>query len=326
MKIGKIPPDVLERLVFNRRGAPRREVLVGPAIGEDAAIIDLGGYYLAIHTDPISGSIKLLGYLAVYVPTNDIAVRGIPPMWLSIALLFPPETDETLLDEVTKQIDLAAREVNVAIVGGHTEVTSAVGRPVAIATAIGVGRRYISTSGAKPGDVVFMTKSAGQETASILATDFENEALKKGINKEVLDRAKELAKAVSVLREALALADLATSMHDPTEGGIANGLAEIAYASGVSIEVDPSKVIVYREVEELCSAFGIDPLETLSSGVLLATLPPNSVQEAEERLKKLGIPYSQIGRVTPRGNFLVKIGDRLYKEPYVRDRLFSLFS
>ncbi|MGB9704951.1 MAG: AIR synthase related protein, partial [Pyrobaculum sp.] len=149
MKIGKLQPDLLQRLVFARRGAARREVLVGPAVGEDAAIIDVGGRYLAVHTDPISGSVKLLGYLAVYIPTNDIAVRGVEPMWLSTALFLPPGADESALDMITRQIDEAAGRLGVMVVGGHTEVTTAVTRPMAVATAMGVGDRYVSTGGAR---------------------------------------------------------------------------------------------------------------------------------------------------------------------------------
>ncbi len=326
MKVGKVPPQILSRLVWNRRGAPRQEVVVGPALGEDAAVINLGDRYMAVHTDPISGSVKLLGFLAVYVPTNDVAVRGIEPMWLSVAIFLPPGAEEEVLDAVTSQIDSAARELGVAVVGGHTEVTTAVTRPLVVATAMGVGRLYVTTSGARPGDYVLMTKSAGQETASILATDFEEEALRRGVDQAAVKRAKEFIKSISVVREALALADIATAMHDPTEGGVANGLAEIAYASGVSIVADPQKVIVYPEVEALCRAFGIDPLETLSSGVLLATVPPNRLSDAEERLRKLHVPYSVIGRVVPRADFLVKIDEKIYDKPYVEDRLFLLFA
>jgi Hydrogenase maturation factor len=325
MKIGKVPPEVLERLVWGRRGAFRKEIVVGPALGEDAAIIDLGGRYLAVHTDPISGSVKLLGYLAVYVPTNDIAVRGVEPMWLSVAIFLPPDADEGVLSVITEQLDSAARELGVAVVGGHTEVTTAVTRPLVVVTAMGVGDRYVSTSGARPGDYVIMTKSAGQEAASILATDFEEEALRRGVGKSAVEKAKGFIRHISVAREALALADIATAMHDPTEGGLANGLAEVAYASGVSIVVDPSRITVYPEVETLCRAFGIDPLETLSSGVLLATVPPGRLAEAEERLEKIGVPHSVIGRVAPRGDYLVKIGERTYVEPHVEDKLFSLF-
>ena len=149
--------------------------------------------------------------------------------------------------------------------------------------------------------------------------------MRRGVDQAAVERAKEFIKSISVAKEALALADIATAMHDPTEGGVANGLAEIAYASGVSIVVDPQKVVVYPEVEVLCRAFGIDPLETLSSGVLLATVPPSRLPDAEERLRKLHVPYSVIGRVVPRADFLVKIGEKMYDKPYVEDKLFLLF-
>lgn len=325
MKLGKVPPELLKRLVLSRRGAFRPEVLIGPTVGEDAAVIDLGGRYLVVHTDPVTGSIGLLGTLAVYVPTNDIAVRGVEPRWLSVALFLPPGSDERELDVITAQIDETARRLGATVVGGHTEVTTAVTRPVAVTTAMGVGSRYVTTSGAHAGDLIVMTKSAGQEAASILATDFAEEAVRRGVDAKVVERAKTLATEISVVREALALADLATSMHDPTEGGVVNGLAEIAYASGISIMAYRENIIVYKEVEELCRAFGIDPLETLSSGVLLATVPRERLGEAEERLRKLGVPYSVIGEALPPSGFLVKIGDKIYDRPYVEDKLFTLF-
>ncbi|MEM1598121.1 MAG: AIR synthase family protein [Pyrobaculum sp.] len=325
MRVGKLPPRLLEQYVFGRRGASRPEVIVGPSIGEDAAVVDLGGKYLAVHTDPISGSVRLIGRLAVYVPTNDIAVRGVEPAWLSVALFLPPTASENDLDEITRQIDEAARELGVMVVGGHTEVTTAVTRPLVVATAAGVGPRYVTTGGARPGDYVIMTKSAGQEAASILATDFEQEALARGVEPSALEKAKSFIGQISVVREALALADLATAMHDPTEGGLAAALAEVAYASGVTIQVDREAVIVYREVEELCRAFGIDPLETLSSGVLLATVPPHALDDTLNRLKDLGIPHAVIGRVVERRDYLVDVSGRRIYEPYVEDKLFTLF-
>jgi len=323
MKVGKLHPQLLRQLVLARRGAWRREVVVGPAVGEDAAIIDLGGAYLVVHTDPISGSVKLVGRLAVFVSTNDVAVRGVEPMWLSVSIFLPSAAGEGDLDEIARQIDEAAREIGVAVVGGHTEVTTAVTRPVVVATAMGVGRRYVTTGGARPGDYVLMTKYAGQEAASILATDFGEEAVRRGVDKSAVEAAKSFN--ISVIREALALADFATSMHDPTEGGVAGGLAEIAYASGVSIVVDRGAVLTRPEIEALCRAFGIDPLKTLSSGVLLATVPPNQLDAALNKLRGLGVPHAVIDRVVEKSDYLVDISGEKIHEPYVEDKLFSLF-
>lgn len=325
MKIGKLPPEVLQRLVLPRRGAARPEVVVGPALGEDAALIKLGDIYLAVHTDPISGSIKAIGSLAVYVPTNDIAVRGIPPSWLSIAIFLPPNSDEELLDYITAQIDKAASEIGVMVVGGHTEVTTAVTRPLVVATAMGTARRYVTTGGIKPGDVILMTKSAAQEAAYILAIDLPEEALRRGVDRGHVEKARSLLPHISLIREALALADIAHAMHDPTEGGIAAGLAEMAYASGVSIDVEAEAVTISPEVKALCDAFGINPLETLSSGVLLAALPEDKADEAKDRLRKLGIPHAIIGRAREQKGYLVNISGKLYKTPHVADKIFQLF-
>ncbi|MBP1449783.1 MAG: AIR synthase family protein [Thermoproteus sp.] len=325
MKVGKLSLDIMAKYIFSRSGAYDPAVLVGPAAGEDAAVVRIRGRHLVAHVDPISGSVELLGWLAVNVASNDVAVRGVRPRWAMPTVLLPPSADEAVLDKITSQMDSAARELGVAIVGGHTEVTTAVTRPVVVMAVAGEGDRYITTGGARPGDIVLMTKSAALEAAAILATDFGDEMRRKGIPEDVLKAAAGFIKQISVVREALAISDLATSMHDPTEGGIAAGLAEMAHASGASIEADPSRIPVSREAEALCKAAGLDPLRTLSSGSLLATVPEEKVEEALDRLRKLGVSAVAIGRVIARASFLVKIGDIEITNPYIRDKFFELF-
>lgn len=326
MKVGKLPIDIARKYIYNRTGAYDPAVLVGPSIGEDAAIIRSSASFTAMHVDPISGSIGLLGWLAVHVPSNDIAVRGIRPRWAMATIFLPPTADEGVLDAITAQMDAAAKELGIAIVGGHTEVTTAVTRPLVVTSIVGVGERYISTSGARPGDLVVMTKSAALEAAAILATDFRDEMRRRGVSEEVLERAAGFIRQVSVVREALAIADLVDSMHDPTEGGVLGGLAEMAYASGASIEINPEAVPIAEEAAVLCKAAGLDPLATLSSGALLAAIPPERLGEAEKRLGALGIKLAIIGKVVPRTSYLVKAGSLELTEPYIRDRFFELFA
>ncbi|MFB6490896.1 MAG: AIR synthase family protein [Thermoproteus sp. AZ2] len=326
MKVGKLPVDIVRKYIYNRTGAYDPAVLVGPSIGEDAAIIRSGGSFTAMHVDPISGSIGLLGWLAIHVPSNDIAVRGVRPRWAMTTIFLPPTADEGALDAITAQMDAAARELGVAIVGGHTEVTTAVARPLVVTSVIGVGERYISTGGAKPGDLIIMTKSAALEAAAILATDFKDEMRRRGVPEEALERAAGFIRQVSAVKEALALADLADSMHDPTEGGILGGLVEMAYASNASIEIDPAAVPIAEEALMLCKAAGLDPLATLSSGALLAAVPPERLKEAERRLGALGLRAAVIGKVAPRTSYLVKAGSLELTEPYIRDRFFELFA
>lgn len=326
MKIGKPPLEVLKRYVWPRIGSYDPAVLLGPSPGEDAAIIKTGRPYIAVHVDPISGSVKLLGWLAVHIVSNDIATRGMRPRWLLPTIFLPPNSGEDVLDEITSQMDIAARELGAAIVGGHTEVTTAVERPLVVMAAIGEGDRYVTTGGAKAGDVVLMTKSAALEAAAILATDFRDRLKASGVPEDVLERAAGFIKQVSVVKEALLLSDIATAMHDPTEGGVLAGLAEMAYASGVTIKVDPGSIRISEEAAVLCSAVGLDPLSTLSSGVLLATVPRERLQEALQRLKEAGVEATVIGEVVPRTDHLVVMGSLTLDTPYIRDKFFELFS
>ncbi|CCC82488.1 AIR synthase family protein [Thermoproteus tenax] len=324
MDIGKLPPELVSKYIYSRMGSYDPAVLIGPSLGEDAAIIRVGNRYLAMHVDPISGSLELLGWLAVHVVSNDIAVRGLRPRWLMPTIMLPPSVDESVIDVITEQMDHAAREVGASIVGGHTEVTTAVSRPVVVMAAVGEGDRYVATGGARPGDLVLMTKSAALEAAAILATDFKDMVLAAGVPREVVERAQTFAKYVSVVREALAISDLATAMHDPTEGGVVAGLAEVAYASSVTIIVRASSIKIAPETAALCSAAGLDPLYTLSSGALIATVPAERVDEALERLRRIGVEANVIGEVVPRGSYLLD-GDIKVASPYVRDKLFELF-
>lgn len=329
--IGKIPPELLMRYVFSRIGVKDPDVVVGPAIGEDSAVIDLGsGRVLVAHVDPITGAVELLGWLAVHISCNDVAVRGVKPRWLLPVLYLPEGSGEDLLDTITKQIDEAAKEVEVMIVGGHTEYTLGIPRPLISMTAIGVGEKgkYVTTAGAKAGDAVIMTKTVAVEGTAILATDFRDILVKKGIPDNVIDSARKFLRRVSVVKEALALAEegLATSMHDPTEGGLVGGLAEIAYASGKTIHIYEDRIRIAKETMIIVGALGLDPLRLISSGTLVATVPRDKVERALKVLEDAGIEASVIGYVEDRGDSYVVIhrGSGYVegiKDVHVRDEL-----
>jgi len=300
--VGKLPPSMLERYVLSRVGAKDPAVLVGPSIGEDAAIIDIGGgRVLVAHVDPITEAVELLGWLAVHIACNDVAVRGARPRWLLPVLYFPEHAAEELVDKVTAQIDEAAKEVGAMVVGGHSEFAPRLERPLISMTALGVAEkgRYVTTSGARAGDVVIMTKTVAVEGTAILATDFRDALLRAGVPREVVERGRQFIRMVSVAKEALALAEagLATSMHDPTEGGLVGGLVEIAYASGKTLEVWEDRVPIAEETLAMARALGLDPLKLISSGVLIATVPEARAREALELLSGLGVRATVVGRV-----------------------------
>ena len=298
--MGKLEYTLLKKYVFNRIGAKRKEVIVGPGIGEDAAIIDFGDKVLVVHSDPITEAVERIGWLAVNIACNDVAVRGARPYWASTTILLPEGFREELLDEITRDIDEAARKLGVMIVGGHTEEAPRLDRPIVVVTAMGLASKntLVTTSGARVGDLVLMTKTAGLEGTAIIARDFEKLLLDKGVPKEVVVRAKEFLWNISVVREAVELAWLgATSMHDPTEGGVLGGLIEMSIASGKRIRVYEDKIPIAYETRIIAQALGINPLNLISSGVLLATIPKSIAMEALRVLENMGVKASIIGEV-----------------------------
>ncbi|HIQ10816.1 MAG TPA: hydrogenase assembly protein HupF [Pyrodictium sp.] len=293
--VGKLPPELMN-IVFRFHGVDDPKVIVGPAIGEDAAVINLDGLYLVVHSDPITEAASRVGWLAVNVAANDVAVTGATPRWASIVILLP-ENGIGLLRPIVEDIDRAAKELGIAVVGGHTEEAPGVEKPTVIATVMGVTRRYVATSGARPGDVIIMVKHGALEGTAILAYDFEKMLLGRGIEREVIETAKKFLDEISVVKPALLISDITDAMHDPTEGGILGALYEIAHASQTRIAVYKDKVIFRTETLKIAKTLKIDPLKLISSGTLLAAIPPDKVNEALHRLSSRGYPVAVIGKI-----------------------------
>ncbi len=332
--VGKVPPKLLEKLVFTRLGSSDSAVIVGPAVGEDAAVIDLGGgIALVVHNDAITGASKLLGWLAVHIVANDVATRGAKPRWFLMSLFLPDRDGEELLAEIMPQVDAAAKELGMMVVGGHTETTPGLDRPIVGTTAIGVAAlsKIVATRGAKAGDYLILTKAAGIEGTAILCTDFASELEKRGVPRAVIERGARFVERVSVVKEALALAErgLTTAMHDPTEGGVLGGAAELAYASGTTVELWADKVPVLEETKLAAKAVGLDVLRLISSGALLAAVPPDKVDQALQAVKLAGAEAAVVGRVKERSGCLVELVrsgkiERV-EDVHVVDELFLLW-
>ncbi len=313
---GKVHPDDLLSYVFTRTGSEDDAVLQGPAPGEDAAAIDLPEGSLVVSSDPISLAASHVGTLGVHIACNDVAVAGVDPRWLTVVLLLP---DESALDPITADLDAAAKDVGVAIVGGHSEYIDTLDRPTVSITAMGVGE-FIPTGGAAPGERVLLTKGAAIEGTAILASDFGAEL---GVDPELRSRGETFLEEVSVISDARILRSRATAMHDPTEGGIVAGLQELAYASGVRLDVDREAVPIRAETRELCSAAGVDPLRIFGSGAVVATVPAEEADPAVEELEAEGIEAAVIGTAEAGDPALELDGERI-GEP-VRDGLYPLW-
>ena len=256
LSAGKIPKDVLSRLVFTCLGLPSERVLKGPKIGEDAALLDMGDNVLIAKANSITGAENKIGWLAVHINANDVAARGGKPLWYLSIILLPVGAPESLLETIMKEQHDACCELGVSIVGGHTEVTPGLPRPIVSGFMLGeVNKEYqITTDGAKIGDKIILTKGVGIEGTGILASDLR-ERLHKPLDDGILDEAVGLLDLISVVPEAIEASQMGyiTSMHTPTEGGVLNGLLEISEASkhGFKRAIIPKKNAPKDKIEGL---------------------------------------------------------------------------
>ena len=298
---GKIPVDILKEVVFKNLGAERKEVVVGPSAGFDGAVIDIGNKSLIVSMDPITGAVERIGWLAVNVNANDVATFGVEPAFLFSCMLLPENAERKLVETISAQMNAAAKDLGIAIVGGHCESTPGLTNPIVVGCTMGLTERgrYVTAGGAKSGDKLILTKSAGIEGTAILATDREPE-LKKAMNPTVLQNAKNFYNQISVVKDALTACKTGGvhAMHDPTEGGVAGGIHEIADASNVGVKVFEEAIPVQPETAQICSYFQIDPLQLIGSGALLISAEVKSASETVRNLKLERIQASVIGKFT----------------------------
>jgi len=299
--MSKFSLDILQKRVYPFTGTPSNDVILGMEFGEDAALTRIERGILASHVDPIVGAIKDIGWLAMHVGCNDIAASGVRPQWALVLVLVPSKDGEELLGQIMRDADRAAKEIGVSIVGGHSGYSAGLSRPLVAVTALGTAsdRKPIRTSGAQVGDHVVVTKGIALEGTAILAQDFADVALELGLKERDMEEARQLFNEVSVMPEALILAEQGvTAMHDVTRGGLLETLLEIAYLSGAGIEVDASRLPVRPVVSRFAQAFQFDPLKMISSGTLTGTVPTERVEDASRALAELGTPFAFVGQVT----------------------------
>ncbi len=302
--LGKLPPDLLASLL-SRNPIHDPRVIVGPRPGEDAAVIDIGAQYLIAKTDPITFATDEIGWYAVHVNANDIATMGGTPAWFMATLLLPENlTTPELVDTLFTQIGSACASLGVSLVGGHSEISYGIDRPIVIGVMLGLAEKgdLITTNGAQAGDVVIVTKGVPVEATALIARERAG-ALRAVFPAEFLARCAGAlhTPGISVVRDA-AIATRAGrvhAMHDPTEGGLATGLWEMADASGRSLAVDPSAAIL-ADGQRLCDAVGIDPLGAIASGALLMTVYSDDAAAIIAALQAEGIDAYSIGRVEDR--------------------------
>jgi hydrogenase expression/formation protein HypE len=330
LPLGKLPVELLASLLQHAPvGDPR--VLYGPGIGMDCAVIDTGGpNLLVLKSDPITFATDEIGWYAVQVNANDIATTGATPRWMLATLLLPEgAATPALVEKIGAQLFSACREAGIALVGGHTEVTHGVDHPILVGALLGeVAReRLVTPRGVRPGDRVLLTKGIPIEATAILARELP-ERLAGVLTPQEIQQASGYLKdpGISVLRDAqVALAaGKVTAMHDPTEGGLASALWEMAEAGQVSLRIDRAAIPMPALAAKVCRAAGIDPLAAIASGALLFTADPHDVDAIRAALEATGIPCSEIGTVESGTVQVVQDDSTLLSRPK-RDEIARLF-
>jgi len=308
LQTGKLDVQILRELL-RRYSKTDGRVLLGPQIGEDAAALDLGERVLTVTTDPITFATDQIGYYSVMVNANDIATTGAEPRWFTVTILLPEaQGTRGLVDSIFQQIHQACEKLDISLIGGHTEITYGLDRPILVGQMIGEAQReaLIATGGAKPGDLILLSKGICIEGTSIIAREKERDLESRGIPKDLVERAQRFLfePGISVVEEArlACQAGRVHSMHDITEGGLANGLHELSMAAGVEIEVEKDRIPIYEESRTLCEAFGLNPLGVIASGALLITASPPETERILERAHRRGLTITRIGRVKAVGS------------------------
>jgi hydrogenase expression/formation protein HypE len=330
--IGKLPADHLARLLAKYARFDSR-LIVGARVGEDAAVIDMGDNYLVAKADPITFATDQIGWYAVNVNANDVACAGASPRWFLATLLLPEgKTDVALVETIFEQMAEACVQLDVTLVGGHTEITHGLDRPVVVGQMLGevTPDRFVATAGVRVGDDIIVTKGVAIEATAIIAREKADD-LERAFDAEYLQRCQGFLHnpGISVVRDAQVAhsAGRVHAMHDPTEGGLATGLWEMAQAAGVGLEIDESAIPVLPETAALCAQLGLNPLGVIASGSLLIASPPTETEAILEALGGIGIPATLVGRavVQEEGCTLHGPGGRHPLPTFARDEIAALF-
>jgi hydrogenase expression/formation protein HypE len=311
LPVGKLPGELLGRLVAAYASSDPT-VVVGPGIGGDAAAIDLGATTLVVKSDPITFASESPARYLVDVNANDLACLGATPRWMMVTALLPAGTTEDEVEAHFRELRDACVERSVLLVGGHTEVTYAVSRPILVGVLIGEARRgaLLHPGGARPGDVLLLTKALALEGTALVAREL-GDRLSRIVDPDVVERAASFlaAPGISVVPEAMALLDAGgvTALHDPTEGGLATGVRELALAAGCGAMVDRNAVPVLPETAAIAGALGLDPFGMLASGSLLVAADAESAGRLITTADGIGVRLTRIGEVTDRvGRFMLR--------------------
>jgi hydrogenase expression/formation protein HypE len=330
---GKLPLEFLQGLLQKYARSDER-LVAGPRVGEDVAVIDMGDRYMVVKTDPITFVTDEIGWYAVNVNANDIATSGARPLWMLATVLLPEaRATPEMVEAIFRQLHDACQALDVTLVGGHTEVTWGLERPIVVGVMIGEVSReqLITTAGAQVGDAVLLVKGIPIEATAIIAYERADELRRRGYDEAFIQRAQEFIHEPGIgVVEAARIAAAhpgVHAMHDPTEGGLATGLHELAYAADTGLTLYAERVPILPEGQRLCDEFGLDPLGAIASGGLIVAVAPEQVEALTAAYHKAGIPCAWVADLVPKeeGITMQRGGKRVPLPRYDADEITRIF-
>ena len=298
---GKLPAWLLKKVLPARTTDP--QVIVGPGLGMDAAAIAIGDRVVVAKNDPITFASEGGATHLVEVNANDIACMGATPRWLLVTGLLPHGVTPADVLNQFAELREACRHRSVDLVGGHTEVVPGLERPILVGMMLGetAPGDLIEPGRARPGDVLLLTKGLAIEGTALLARE-RRDHLIPVLGADGVRAAADLMHhpGISIVRDAELAREAGgvTALHDPTEGGFATAVRELAAASGTGAEIDADAIPILPETRAVADALGLDPLGLLASGALLISATPDAVPGIRQRVEAAGIPVSVVGRLT----------------------------
>lgn len=326
MKIGKLPEPVLIRSVLKQVKHRREEVLVGPAVGQDCAVVQVEpDEVLVMSTDPITGTVKDLGSHSIHITANDLAASGAEPIGVMLTVMLPDTVEEPEVKKMMQEAEATCKKLNMEVLGGHTEITNVVRQPLISVTGVGKIKksRVITTLQVQPEQDIVVTKWIGLEATTILAKEREEE-LRKRFSAGIVDTAIGFDQFLSVVPESrIAMEHGVTAMHDITEGGVFGALWEMASGAGVGLEVDLKKIPIRQETVEICQYFDLNPYQIMSSGSMM--IAADDGHELVRKLEKAGIHAAVVGRTNAGNDRILRNGEDVrYLDKPQPDELYKV--
>lgn len=294
LRLGKLPQSFLEKEVIKRLSYGKNpSIIQGPSVGVDFAVVRVHGKYLIASSDPVTGVEEDIGWYAINVTANDVATSGNRPQFAELTILLPENSNIASLRRIVNGIRRGSRKLGISIIGGHTESSPGLEKPIVVVTAFAVAHRFVTSKDAKEGDAIVMTKTAGIEGTSILASM----ATKESLPDTIRTRAVRMRRRISVVREAIEAfsSNYADAMHDPTEGGLLGGVYEMGYASNFGFVLDGNAIPVHPITRRVCSIFDTDPIKLVASGSLIIAVQKKNVSNLIKRMSRTGIRSTKIG-------------------------------